>query len=699
MPDYGLRYSYEFYNVDGDQFKVKIDQKDYIGSEYILNAATSPFTLKYVDNSESIYPPIKASEATMNFIAEEGFSFTDIVSSDDTGFRVSLYYIAPGGAESLQWLGFIDPDSCAEELLDAPKVLQLKATDGIGLLKNIRYRKVDTTDAYEFISCLNIITNCLYQTGILDIDLAVEVSLFNTGQDDRDIGLTNEPLVQTYMHTRSFMTSATQYDNCYNVLNSILQGFNATLFQAGGRWNIVRFPDKWQSTYRYATIYPTPWNIASAAPEWQHLINVNLSDVVPINADHQRRFIAAAEKAIVTYEYKIPDDLPRNKTWSRGDELTPPSWNFEQAPTYIFYDIDNWDLVSDNLGTPTIAAADTYFLRREEYDTAADLVEDTQYIIGEEEKNSNAVPPLLRARAERFRVGAGDYMNLSFETSAGILQTSSGSPAVAIVLLYADNGNVYSLSSTANIVFLGAWAQIDAATIDNESELAGNCLFMQIQNGTSWNTFFQCKIENQTIPYSGELEIMFLNWCPQPLIGNRLTFLRSFNFSIAPYIDGSRGIRGEEATVAQTQTRRQNAELEVKIGSSPRPYFNGTLFLADGETICSKWYTPNDITEKRLSEITALDLFRARYRLKTKVEGTLKGIMYEDPADTDYKTFISPYTSVRYGPFDAYIYLASNLDINFEDNTARVFLYEFYHSIEDNPIEPGDSQTFKYLYE
>jgi hypothetical protein len=600
----------------------------------------------------------------------------------------------------LQWTGFIDPDSCAEELLDAPKVLQLKATDGIGLLKNMKYRKVDTTDAYEFISCLNVITNCIYQTGLLDIDLAVEVSLFNDGQQDRDTGVTNEPLVQTYIHTRSFMTSATEYDNCYNVLSAVLNGFHATLFQAGGRWNIVRFPDKWQSVYRYATIYPPPWNIALSAPEWQHLLNVNLEDVVPINADHQRRFIASAEKAIVTYDYKIPDDLPRNKTWSRGDDTSAPAWRtpYDAGMTVNYYTIDNWDVTSGSLGTPVDNPADTYFLRNDQYDSTTNLIIESQSELAESGRAPGTVVNIHRARSEQFRVAQQDYLSFSFDT---LVNTNTGGQydaIVAVVILYGDDNNNYLLAAIPHLDNSYGWHAVDLNDFTLDNQLIFACL-LRVPAGDVISTYHTFKIDNVIIPVNGSIEIHLLNWAPFFAYIPRWTRFKSFSLTISPFLNGKRGVRGEEATVYQVQTRRQNAELAVKIGSSPRPYFNGTLFLADGETICNKWYTPNDAMQKRLSEIVALDLYRARYRLKTKVDGSLKGIMYEDPVSTNYKTFLSPYTYVKYGPMDEYIYLPTNLEINFEDNTARVYLYEFYHSIDDNPIEPGDSQTFKYLYE
>jgi hypothetical protein len=138
------------------------------------------------------------------------------------------------------------------------------------------------------------------------------------------------------------------------------------------------------------------------------------------------------------------------------------------------------------------------------------------------------------------------------------------------------------------------------------------------------------------------------------------------------------------------------------MGDPASPTVSGAFLQAvpDGDALWAQWTTWaqwGSAEEKHLTEILARDLFRARKRLKTKVEGTIKGIITEMPQDTDLVGIISPNWHIQYGALSGYVYLPSSLELNIEADTAKVYLYEFYHSTFDNANEEGDDQEFKYL--
>lgn len=87
------------------------------------------------------------------------------------------------------------------------------------------------------LSLLTILQCCLNATG-----LQLPVNIYGNIHEASQVP-TASWLEQTLVNTETFLTNETTYDNCYNVLTNILQRFNATLFQAKGEWQIVRWDE------------------------------------------------------------------------------------------------------------------------------------------------------------------------------------------------------------------------------------------------------------------------------------------------------------------------------------------------------------------------------------------------------------------------------------------------------------------------
>jgi hypothetical protein len=680
MANYGDKYRIDFNNIEGVRFRAMISQKEYDGSVYVLQGAASPFVINYRDNSESIYAPIKASEATIRIISQNGFDILTVISEDDTEFKVTLYSI--NGVEPTEllqelWVGFIDGFASQEELLDDPRVIQLKATDGIGLLKNQEFRDEAGDILYDKYDLIDIIYQCIYKTGVHDLPLNVQVNVFAEGMLDPDQDPANDPFAQTVVHTRSFVKKPQEYENCYNILEAIMKAFNATLFQADGYWHIIRFPERWQSDTLRSVRYLWPYAEASDMVQWQYRHNVNQIDVTAINADHLRSFVPAAKIGIVTYDYDVSPEYYRNINFREGVEgetLTDVGGVFIPGASSRRYTVEQWEFVSSTLGTPPYVPVTADVYRYQLLYPIGTLFEEAIVI------DNADVSGALKAENTVDVIG-GEVVAVSVETCDSTdyieLASSLSEDTTACFYVILDTGTDYYY-------------------LDNDGEWTTDFIAVNVSYGgqfTSSRLWQTVSVTSVPVPLPGRVIFSLYPWANPDGRGTRFKNL-SVSFT-PPNVDGQQGIVSQQIVI------KEKFDSTVKMGDPTSPTVNGAFLQAVPDAgyfdMWTTWAQWGSAEEKHLTEILARDLFRARKRLKTKVEGTIKGIITEMPQDTDLVGIISPNWHIQYGALSGYVYLPSSLELNIEADTAKVYLYEFYHSTFDNANEEGDDQEFKYL--
>ncbi len=126
---------------------------------------------------------------------------------------------------------------------------EIKKGDNTDKWHNVSVEGYDLlrSNVYEKKPLSAIIKACLLATG-LQLDTHIYCNILETTQD------TNKSfLEQTLVASETFMKNDTDWENCYDILNKILERFNLTLLQANGVWNIIRWDE-----LRYAANYQIP---------------------------------------------------------------------------------------------------------------------------------------------------------------------------------------------------------------------------------------------------------------------------------------------------------------------------------------------------------------------------------------------------------------------------------------------------------
>lgn len=233
---YGLRLRIQYYDYKNVYAQINIYQRDYGGTADVRDGQGMPFKLTAGKKSGNDLRPVYGSTASVAYIGEEGFEFSDLYTTDSRKHKVEL---KKDGV--IKWLGFIEPEQWGEPLLQALFEISFTAYDGLGWLKNEDFVDENGDDYEGEKTLLEILTICLEKTG-LDLVFNTAISIRETTQAT---GV--DPLTQIKKDVVSYLDLS-----CYEVLEQIFQG--CRIFQRDGEWFVVSL-DQLKATsytsYRY----------------------------------------------------------------------------------------------------------------------------------------------------------------------------------------------------------------------------------------------------------------------------------------------------------------------------------------------------------------------------------------------------------------------------------------------------------------
>lgn len=672
---YGIKYRIPIYSPgivgrdDGILYNLLILERDYTGGETNLKGSNSACIIRYTDNDETKYSPIQASEMVINFINEGDFNLEEIITEDDLKYMVQLA-IVDQDANTLTyvWHGFLVTDDCFEVMQDYPVQVTLKATDSLGLLKTqVPY----SIDVYEYKTVLQIINDCLLQTG-LEIDLIVEVNVFEDSMSDRTDDPKNEPLNQVKMHTRSLLKDDSQFYNSYDILERIMNGFLCSLFQQDGAWYIQRKHDRWAGGVDYGTRMKP--DLSDPQPvQIDHHINIDGYNVIPITADHLKSFINSVKYSKRTYKYEVPYQLPRNGNFQQGSFIAPLSGPANTA-TRLAY----WKYQKGTLLSPTDITTILPY-RNVEIDPVTQVHKEGYIVLP---KSVNGVDSIERLVAEPVPVSFMDQIRITGDFRFKNNFSGNGTFSVMKLVLYGYNGNRYTfhyLFGNAQDEKTG-WKQQDGQNIQWSF---GTDIIM-----TDWQSF---DIPVSGFPADGELYIWFY-YIPNPdPLGINETWFKNINFDWKFFISNITAITGETDNISNTGIRKSNFDEEILIGDSPKKVISGALFEMDGFTLTDKWSRQGKTDGVKLLQLNNRALYQSAYRLYTKIDGTYLGV-------NNGSAIVGPANIFSFPQLKSKRYIPTNLEIDISENTFRALLQEFDDSDQDNEdIVPG-TEVLKYNY-
>lgn len=251
---YGQKYQITYATRADKDVVVKIWQDSYVGS--VISLQGVDVNLQYIPQSDDPFEPIFASQMGISV------DFTDNTANmiDFTNINDRYLYVEMFVNNVVEWVGFVINDNVSISYSTGRKIVSFNATDGLGMLKDIRF-PISAFPSWlgcnETQNTLTLMWACFNAIGFKDNRNTITMcSYFAAGMDTRADYTYADPFRQTYLPYRTFINSAGEFDYCLDILSNIAKSFGCRIFQAKGKWWIVAI-NEFASTNAYYTEYST----------------------------------------------------------------------------------------------------------------------------------------------------------------------------------------------------------------------------------------------------------------------------------------------------------------------------------------------------------------------------------------------------------------------------------------------------------
>lgn len=233
---YGVRYSCEWRSPMRERslYIIEILERDYTGKAGLLYPTGDVVTITQGRLDDNEFEPIKASEAVMSMLCvEEGDPYMSLFTSDPLRFKLRIQKTSLS-RKLLYWEGFLVAGTYAQDYALPPYRVELRATDGLALLKDIPYLD-ETGERYTGVRTLSAIVEDI-MSRISTWRVLYPYSMENIEPEQLESSMTVVGLESEGIYSS---LGKGEVPSCYDVLEAILQSMQCQLFQSYGAW-VVR---------------------------------------------------------------------------------------------------------------------------------------------------------------------------------------------------------------------------------------------------------------------------------------------------------------------------------------------------------------------------------------------------------------------------------------------------------------------------
>jgi hypothetical protein len=235
---WATKYRGEYKDIEGVAWKIDIEEDGATTLDTLLLSG-DPLQIDWDMASDDYNEPIKYSRAKITVISQANFVYTDLYSTQDQQFRISIYQNTV-----LYWRGYIKTGDYSEPYEEPPYPVTITATCGLELLKEYlyKYQTTNPDDTYYNGRRLEsqIILDVLGKIG--HTTFSEYINIYEESMDD---GVGDSPTDQTKIDVDVFKDLY-----CDDILKEILQKCNACIIQKAGTFHIYR-PEE----LKLATVY------------------------------------------------------------------------------------------------------------------------------------------------------------------------------------------------------------------------------------------------------------------------------------------------------------------------------------------------------------------------------------------------------------------------------------------------------------
>jgi len=641
------KYRYSFKTLEGQTCVVRFDFEGFTGASTTLVGAARPFVLKEFNNDDDIFKPLRPQLAEMSFIASaSGVSIDNFLMDNDDDIIVYFDF----GTWTNYWKGYMLQDDFQESWINTNHIITLRATEGIGQLKDV----VLTESGDELngrYTPLELIQYAMAQTVQSFTDYKVFSNLFHSSMTDTS---TNTGIDQCYVDAKTFAINPSEYDDSYLALEKINKSWNQTLYMYKGKWVIFRQEELYVPyTDNIRGYRQNGASRTSASQRFDALVGVG-ETVKPITPEMLRFIQRRTKSDTIQFNLERFDEIVCNGSFSRGDLVS------STASTKV-YELDQWTWYEGTPGSPTTPTTGLYG-RKETFDSTGKL--DDQFAYQQQKATSG----------NRWLISCGiDVLKnepFSFSIDHKFKETFAGTATLFTVSFQLVTAtNYYTLDDD------GTWYVSNASWTTNYKVLQTYYNGTGAPVPTDWIT---TQIESKSIPDDGVLNILL--WMPDiPLVSGQEKWFKNLQFNPELRFNGINieTIDAVQSIFTKAATLKPKFFDEIYLDDGLSKLYKGSLYEDDQSTLTTtEWYRfryPDELNGFRKQNSIA---HWSQNRInRNKIDVNFYGLTWDDGDEP-----IGLINTVRFVDDDPNrIYTIANLkEMDFSSSTWSATLVEVF---------------------
>ncbi len=554
---------------------------------------------------------------------------------------------------SVPFIGNLVQDDITEAFQPRPNPVRLTCGDGFGALKQIELAESDGDIIRGHFRLIDYVYLCLRHINYDELPVFVAFNLYELDTDP----VTSNAFWDQFLEALTFETDVNKRDDCYTVLEKILDALGCFITFADSAYYIIRW-DEWDdSTGSVTTLRFAEFSmIDSVGPAFEGYTTLDVDKIIVQDQDAayeghylsfdsaQKRFQRKYNAVRHIYKFEQPKEVPCNSNFLNGTIIT-------DTTTLKTYDPDCWTMFK---GPPVVTNDGTSYIR-----VILNGGQETERFYAFEVQPSNLQyyiesQPIPVHQFDKFLLSVDIRHDGQVETAAG-----SGNYNMMQVRLYADDSTYYTLDPVDAVTTFSSWVASDVTWATNNRYFKR--FFDGTEDDTEWHSVAIELDDNAAIPKDGYITILLHQTKKSDQFETHFSNLK---FQIFPIIDGTYDLlQGQQTQVGYDGNRV--LEKQFYIGESPHPIYKGALKKFDGDYVLTEsWQNYLDINVLSdiggtLARFIGYQWYNTFRLTRTVIESDIQGLTDSLPSQ------INRWKILHGGQENKYFMLTSIRDMNF----------------------------------
>lgn len=235
----------QFKDERGTQWKVNIHDADFGGSPTEILLASDGFMLQYQGDNESRMQPIIGSALSFGVQVQSSAveGILGLIETSDEGRFTCSVVKDPEGSALLFWSGIIMPDQVVKQDEYYPILIQIRAVDDLGNLRNVKYKSGAVGYGGEATLAQHLNQCVLKLRHVQNIPWGDPLVWWANNFTATGISPLVDQFSRVGVHHAAFYAlndeGEAQYESAFDVLKAICMAMNCRIFQHHGAFWVV----------------------------------------------------------------------------------------------------------------------------------------------------------------------------------------------------------------------------------------------------------------------------------------------------------------------------------------------------------------------------------------------------------------------------------------------------------------------------